>query len=80
MAGQKKERRLASPLSCRSVGTPLTVDCRSAEAFPSSPGIDLLCRSTPVTDLLRPFFFIDVSTRRCVASISRDRVSLSSHP
>jgi hypothetical protein len=28
--GQKKERRLAPPLRCRSVGTPLIVNCRSS--------------------------------------------------
>jgi hypothetical protein len=28
--GQKKERRLAPPLSCRCEGTPLTVDCISS--------------------------------------------------
>ena len=40
---QKKERRHKPPLSCRSIGTPLMVDCRSSKAFPTLSSSSVLC-------------------------------------
>lgn len=49
------------------------------KAFPTSSGSALLRLAAPVTGRLLPSFFIDASTFAS-ASISRDRVSLSSYP
>ena len=59
-SGQKKERRQKPPLSCRSIGTPHVVDCRSSKAFPTLSGSSgsLLPGSGRGTST--PALFIDV--------------------
>ena len=51
------------------------VDCRSALAFPTSPGSAFVLPFGCQLRVFLPPFFIDAG-----ASISRDRASLSSHP
>ena len=59
----------------RSVGTPLVMDCRSFLAFPTLSSSDLFRPSVSGREPSSRFY---LST--CFASISRNRVFLSSHP
>lgn len=71
---KKAGEACASPAG-ESIGTPLMVDCRSALAFPTSPGSAFVLPFGCQLRVFLPPFFIDAG-----ASISRDRASLSSHP
>jgi len=66
---QKKERRLSPPLRCKSVGTPLVVDCRSIPGLSIFDQFLVPCRSALVAGLLPPPLFLDVfqSLRRVLA-------------
>jgi hypothetical protein len=72
---QKKAGETCVSPAVESAGTPLMEDCRSSLAFPTSPGSAFVLPFGCLARVSLPPFFIDAG-----ASISRDRVSLSSHP
>jgi hypothetical protein len=75
LRGTKKAGETCASPAVESAGTPLREDCRSSLAFPTSLGSAFVLPFGCQARVSLPPFFIDAG-----ASISRDRVSLSSHP